>query len=55
MGAEYLSLHERLGADSRTDCGDEHGQAPEGGDGVREVLLRVVELLDVAADVLRGR
>ena len=38
---------------ARTNGSDEHGQPPERGDGVREVLLRVVQLLDVAADVLQ--
>lgn len=35
-----------------TDSSDEHGEPPEGGDGVGEVLLGVVQLLDVAADLL---
>ena len=39
-------------AGGRTNSVDEHGEAPEGSDGVREVLLGEVELADVAADLL---
>lgn len=39
-------------AQGRTHSVDEHGEAAEGGDGVREVRLGKVQLADVAADLL---